>query len=885
MARGPGSIKGGLTWNVGMVYDPEGRKKMRSRKQTEADLYGEDLLGGTLAPSKASQLSEKFILPPFTVLNAREGWWQERKRMWLALGIRSELGRGEDITYGSSPEITQQGPIHYRNKEKAAPGGSKMPAMNYKDRQRGSGSGKAVAGTEAVSAPPAPIAPPPAPTVPAGRSLPWGGDMAPVLAASGAAVPPQTCTLPDRQALLADQGAKKRFSMPTVTQDVPKAKAEPRKAAVGFDAAPLPTPFNLPTSTWTPPTELPRLIGARRISIDVETRDPEIKELGCGARRPGCHVVGIAIGRDDGGRWYLPFRHQGGDNLDEGVVLRWARDELNGFDGEVVGANLSYDLDFMANEQVTFDKVRRFRDVQLAEPLLDSNRLSYSLDALAKDYLNTGKDEALLHDAARAYGVDPKGGLWRLPARFVGAYAEADADLPLRVLALQEKRLADEGLEQVFDVESRLIPVLVAMRRRGVRVDLAKTERVRERLEQERDKWLGVVRRYTGPRGELMAAESLAPALEARGIHVPMTPKTKKPSITSALFHDHKGDPLVDAIAAGRRVSTLLNTFIDGHILGHHINGRVHCTFNQLRSDDTGAITGRFSSSSPNLQNIPSRKNDMDDVMQLGEDVVQLIRGQFVPDEGEEWVRHDYSQIEYRLATHFGHGPGSDKAREAYCTDPKTDFHKLCARMAGLDPDDKNVRKSIKGVNFCKLYGGGVPKIAAVLGVSLEEAEKFVGTYDAELPWVKKTLEAAMQRASERGYVTTIAGRRQRFDLWEPAAYGDRRPALPRKLAEERYGRALKRAKTYAALNYACQGSSAEITKKAMVDAWEAGLCAPDALGAFLLTVHDELDNSVAKTARAQEAKAELKRVMENAYQLSVPVIAEATYGADWGEC
>ena len=588
----------------------------------------------------------------------------------------------------------------------------------------------------------------------------------------------------------------------------------------------------------------------------------------------------------------MPFRHQGGDNLDEGVVLRWARDELNAFDGEVVGANLSYDLDFLANDGVTFDKVRRFRDVQLAEPLLDSNRMSYSLDALAKDYLGQGKDylgqgkeQGLLEEAARAYGVDPKGGLWRMPARFVGAYAEADADLPLRILALQEKRLAEEELETVFDLESRLLPVLVAMRRRGVRIDLTKTERVRARLEQERDKWLGVVRQYTGPRGELMAAESLAPALAARGIHVPMTPKTKKPSITDTLFHEHRGDPLVDAIASGRRVATLINTFIDGHILGHHINGRIHCTFNQLRSDKGGTITGRLSSSDPNLQNIPSRQNEADEAMHLGEEVIKLIRGQFVPDEGEEWCRHDYSQIEYRLATHFAMGPGSDAAREAYCSDPKTDFHKMCARMAGLDPEDKNIRKSIKGVNFCKIYGGGVPKIAAVLGVSLEEAEKFVGTYDTELPWVKKTLEAAMYRAGERGYVTTIAGRRQRFSLWEPNTYGDRRPALPRKLAEERYGTNLKRAKTYAALNYACQGSSAEITKKSMVDAWEAGLCAKDALGAFLLNVHDELDNSVALTPRAQEAKSELKRIMEAAYQLKVPVIAEASYGPDWGEC
>jgi DNA polymerase I-like protein with 3'-5' exonuclease and polymerase domains len=620
---------------------------------------------------------------------------------------------------------------------------------------------------------------------------------------------------------------------------------------------------------------LPSLQGAKRIAVDTETCDPTLEELGPGVRR-GAYIAGIAVAVDNGPRVYLPIRHDGGDNVDPGLVLRWARDELIKFDGELVGANLLYDLDFLAEEGIHFPKVKKFLDVQVAEPLLDEHRLQYNLDSLAHDYLGEQKVEAMLREAAVAMGFgasnkDIKSNLWRLPGRYVGPYGEGDVDLPLRILPLQMKKLADEGLTELFDLESRLIPLLLAMRRRGVRINTGKVDEVRAKLVVERDLMLGNLRRLAGPTATFMAPESFAPALREAGLKFPMTGKTGKPSITKGWLVQHKEHPLVAAIMRGRRVETIINTFIDGHIGRHLINGRIHCEFHQLKGDDGGTIA-RFSSSSPNLQNLPARD----------EEIGPLVRGLFIPEDGEDWNRIDLSQIEYRFAVHYAIGEGADEARRSYNEDPKTDFHKLCAVMAGKDPNDKYVRKAIKNVNFAKLYGGGIPKIAATMGVSVEEATEFVNTYDARLPFVKKTLEAATQAAKKRGYVKTILGRRQRFNLWEPPGnYTREFTPLPREQAREQYGDNIVRAFTYASLNRVLQGSAADQMKCAMVNAWEAGVC--DVIGPFLITVHDELDNSVPRTKEGREAVMELKRHMENAIKLKVPVIAEMEQGPDWG--
>jgi len=642
----------------------------------------------------------------------------------------------------------------------------------------------------------------------------------------------------------------------------------------------------LPQTTWTPPIELPSLAGVKRLCIDVETRDPDLSILGPGVRRPNCYVVGLAVGTDDGRRWYLPTRHEGGGNLDEGLIWRWAREELNAFTGRVAGAKIDYDLDWLAENGVTFPHCAGFDDVQIAEPLLDEWRYEFSLNALAQDYFGERKVDAILNDAAAANGWTTekqiKGNLWRLPASYAGAYAEGDVDLPLRILPLQMARIEAEGLSTIYSIESRLIPILVAMRRRGVPVNVNGAEEVRQGLVKRRDEYLAQVRHLAGPKAELLIPESLAPALRERGIQIPLTagskgkPETRKPSITKALFEKYAGDDLIDAIAGGRKINTIINTFLDGTILGQSINGRLHCEFKQLK-DDGGGTIARIAAANPNLSTIPARDKEMS----------PLIRGLFPAEEGEQWQSSDESQIEFRLGAHFGIGPNAEEVRQKYRDDPDTDFHNLAAEMMGIDTSSSTERKRIKSIHFGKGYGARGPKLAYLMKCSVAEAEDFIAEYDRKIPFASKSFDAAQRWAEKHGYVTSILGRKQRFSLWVPRKKNWDNPERPLRYEDAlaAYGPNIERYKTYAAWNRKLQSSNADIMKKGMVDGWEAGLCAPDALGPYLITIYDELDVSVPPTKRGDEAAKELDHIMANAVKLSVPVLVKSKRGRTWGEC
>lgn len=640
---------------------------------------------------------------------------------------------------------------------------------------------------------------------------------------------------------------------------------------------PLPA---MPASTWSAPTELPDLPRFGKLAIDLETKDPDLSDLGPGVRRPGNYVVGIAIGLGDGRRWYFPVRHEGGGNLDEGLVWRWAREELNAFRGTVLGANLSYDLDWLIENGVTFPNVEGFDDVQIAEPLIDEWRYSFSLDALAQDYLGERKVDGLLGQAAAAMGWKTerqiKGNLWRLPASYVGAYAAGDVDLPLRIMPKQLETIEKEELGRVWHVERRLIPILVHMTRRGVRVNVGEAERVREMLVRRRDDYIAEMRRLSSPKAELMIPDSFVDALKEKNLTIPLTAKTKAPSITKAFFEQNEGDPLIDAIANGRKLNTIINTFVDGHILGHQINGRIHCSWKQLKGDDGGTVA-RIASALPNLSNVPARDEEMG----------PLIRNIFEPENDADWQRDDMSQIEFRLGSHFGVGENAEVVREKYRNDPNTDFHKLAATMCRIDPEDKVARGRVKAINFAKSYGARGPKLAMLMKCSIQEAEDFIERYDRDIPFMKASFEAADKYAAKHGFVRSILGRRQHFNLWVPRKKNWSDPAKPLRYEDaiREYGPAIERFKTYAAWNRKLQSSNADAIKKGMVDGWEAGLCAPDALGAYLVTVYDEMGTSVPRTARGREAGAELTEIIAKAVVLKVPVLVESSRAETWGKC
>lgn len=639
----------------------------------------------------------------------------------------------------------------------------------------------------------------------------------------------------------------------------------------------------LPESNW----ELPDLGNvqtclrhAKRLAIDVETKDTGLSELGPGVRREGNFIAGVALGIDGGPRFYLPVRHgEGGStwNFAPRQVFNTLQTTLKGFEGEVVGANLVYDLDWLAAYGVTLNEARAFLDVQVAEPLLDETLDDYSLDAIAWRRLGEHKNEELLRQAAAAYGFKKprqiKENIWRLHPRYVGPYAEADVDLPLRVLPRQEEQLERGQLLGVWHLESELVPLMLEMRRRGVRVDVDRAREVRAEMERTRDERIKEMRRLTGREVRLWEPQTIAPLLDLAGIEVPRTPKTGQPSITKPFLEAYAGTREVDLLLDARRYDKAISTFIDGHVLGNAVNGRVHATFHQLRSDEGGTVSGRFSCSNPNLQQLPARDPEM----------MRYIRSMFLPEEGEVWEALDYSQIEFRLLAHYARGGGADDARQAYVDDPTTSFHKLAASLAGMDPSDKPVYKRVKNTNFCKVYGGGAAKIAETAGMELQEAYEFVEKYDARLPFVSETNRWVADVASRRGWIKSLSGRVHRFPWFEPRRSDYPVKPLRYEEAVEKWGTNVRRSKVHKALNSLLQGGAADIMKEAMRQYRRSGCYR--VLGAPLVTVHDEKGLSRPRTREGEEALRETKRIMERAYanQLRVPILVEREAGDTWG--
>lgn len=612
----------------------------------------------------------------------------------------------------------------------------------------------------------------------------------------------------------------------------------------------------IPDTGWIMPDDFPSLEGQGAIAIDCETYDPELKTRGPGAFRDG-YICGVSVGTEAGFRRYYPVRHEMGENLDPVKVFAWLSRELQR-PVPKVGTNLLYDLGFFAAAGIKI--VGPYYDVQIAEPLLDENRLSYALEMLAQDWLSEGKPQNVMKDwLIRAFGeTNYKSNIYRAPATVVGPYAEGDVDLPLRIFALQKQELENRGLWNLFLLESRLIPMLLAMWRRGVPVDLDKAEQLYDRLAGEQLEVLSRIKHETGVEPDIWAADSLAKVFDAAGVPYPYTEKTNKPSFRkewlAACTH-----PIGRMVMEARRLDKFKGTFVQGYILDGNINGIIHCQFHQLRSDMGGTVSGRFSSSNPNLQNIPIRDPE------LG----TLIRSIFIAEQGKRWWKYDWSQIEFRLAIHHAARMklyGAQIVVDQYHNDPSTDYHAVVASITGLP------RSSAKNINFGIIYGLGLDALAQQLGVSLETATRMYRDYMRRVPFVGRLRNAAMDTAAKTGIITTLSGRQRHFNVWEKGGvyYPHRVPGA-------------RRAFVHKALNARLQGDAADIMKAAMADAWDAGLFDEEILGAPSLTVHDELDGNDDNTPESNEALVELKYIMENCVKLLVPLKADGGTGPNWG--
>jgi DNA polymerase I-like protein with 3'-5' exonuclease and polymerase domains len=596
---------------------------------------------------------------------------------------------------------------------------------------------------------------------------------------------------------------------------------------------------------WNIPSEYPDLTKYPQIAIDLETCDPNLTTLGPGWARNDGFVVGIAIAAGDQA-WYFPIRHQNGHNLDPKMTLRWLSKQLATPHIDKIMHNATYDAGWLRAEGVEVQG--RIIDTMIAAPLIDENRFSYSLNNLGRDYIDMRKDEKMLRAAAKDWGIDPKADMWRLPASYVGAYAEQDAFMTLKLWDRLKTEISSQDLTHIFQLETSIIPLMLDMRWRGVRVDLDQAEIARKGLRIKVQDLKSEIHRKTGVDIEPWAAASVQQVFEALNLQYPKT-EAGAPSFTKQYLNAHPHE-VCQMIVKLREFDKADSTFIDS-ILRHETKGRIHTEFHQLRSDDGGTVTGRFSSSSPNLQQIPARDPD----------IKKLIRGLFIPEEGQMWGSFDYSSQEPRLLVHFAasmpdhmRSPVVDTIVEEYHKGD-VDLHQMVAEIAGIS------RKQAKAVNLGIMYGMGVTKLAAQLDISVDEAKRIMSEHKEKVPFVKQLADVASKRAESQGQIRTVLGRLCRFHLWEPTSFGYSKP-LPLEEAKKEYGNInnLKRAFSYKALNKLIQGSAADQTKKAMADCYAEGLIP-------LLTVHDELCFSVENEAQSVR----IKEIMETGVPLRIP--------------
>jgi DNA polymerase I-like protein with 3'-5' exonuclease and polymerase domains len=609
---------------------------------------------------------------------------------------------------------------------------------------------------------------------------------------------------------------------------------------------------------WDCPEDFPNLSDAKFIAIDLETKDPDLKAKGSGAIQGHGEIVGIAVAVE-GWSGYYPIAHEGGGNMDRRIVLEWFK-KVCATDAVKIFHNAMYDVCWIKSYGIPING--HIIDTMVMASLIDENRLWYSLNSVSFDYLGEVKNEKALKEAAESWGIDPKKEMYKLPAMYVGSYAEKDAELTLELFKVLSREITKQNLTNIFDLETQLFPCLIDMKFKGVCVDVDKAHTMKQQLCKQEEQLMYQVKAETGIDVQIWAARSIAKAFDKLSLDYSTTEKTGAPSFTKNFLSNHQ-HPMVKNIAKAREINKAHTTFIDT-ILKHQHKGRIHADINPIRSDQGGTVTGRFSYSNPNLQQIPARNKE------LG----PMIRSLFIPEKDHKWGCFDYSQQEPRLVVHyaattepicFDDSVGSivDKFK-----DNSVDFHQTVADMANIS------RTQAKTINLGLFYGMGKAKLQAEFGLNTkQEAEDLFNQYHQNVPFVRDLMNYTSKTAQTSGSIGTLLGRRCRFNKWEPNQFGMHKP-MDFEEAERTYGRGrIRRAFTYKALNKLIQGSAADMTKKAMVDLYNEGVVPH-------IQIHDELDISI----QSEEQSNKIIEIMENAVSLEVPNKVDYESGSTWGD-
>jgi len=640
------------------------------------------------------------------------------------------------------------------------------------------------------------------------------------------------------------------------------------------------------------------LTGIDTVAIDLETYDPNLKSKGLGAVRKDGFVTGIAIATKNQ-TLYFPIAHAMTDNLNVNDTWEYLDEKLfKNKDIRKVFHNAMYDVCWIRSA-IGHMPQGQLLDTMIAASVIDETRMRYSLDAISKDYLKESKYKYDLAEKSLAEcGIkDPMSNMHKLPYSLVKDYAEQDVNLTLKLWNLFEKKLDEvlytkdnedgskelKSCRKIFELETKLFPCLVDMKFKGVKIDVKKAKTLGKLLEKRRDNLIKIIKKRTGIDVEIWAASSIKNLLDHQKITKYKKTKAGLPQLPKDFLKTHENRYL-RMIVKARECDKAKGTFVEGLLEFVH-EGRIHADINQIRSDQGGTVTGRFSMSNPNLQQIPSRGI-----------IGKKMRELFIPEDDCVWGSFDYSQQEPRIVVHYALKlglPGTDTLKDEFNKDD-ADFHQIVADMAQIS------RTMAKTINLGLFYGMGKIKLQNELNLTREKANALFSAYHAKVPFVKRLSQDLIEFAEEHKLLFTLEDRFCRFNKWETRnrewnntinryepvpilTKEDAETAFKAELLEkfkdnvadnymQDFDRYYKPAFTYKALNRLIQGSAADMTKKAMVDLYEQGILPQ-------IQIHDELCLSIKNDNDALV----VKQTMENAIPLEVKNKVNYKKGKNWG--
>lgn len=591
---------------------------------------------------------------------------------------------------------------------------------------------------------------------------------------------------------------------------------------------------------WKAPEVLPVLDDRfKRIGFDSEWDGTDV--------HGSSKTVGFSVALEDGRDFYFPYGHKGGGNLDKELCLRWARTELKG--KTLVMSESKGDVEMMRKEKVDFEDLGcSIREIQFGAALLDDTRRSFKLEDMAQDFLGEGKDEL---DRAR---------IWEYPASRVGPYAQRDGRLTLRIDDYLTPRIVDEGMEACWQLENDIIYATLDMERNGVPIDVNKldrwildTSRMSARIHNE---LLERYNRRINPNSNI----DLEWLFQHEGQGYPRTAPTNGSPNGQASFTEEFLKTLDHDYVALVRGAKTIDSIRSKYLLKYKRtirNGILRFKLHQMKGDDYGTISGRYSSSKPNIQQVFAAKKQKKKIGSImthpllelifagWEEKDFIIRELFIPVAGALWCKADAMQIEFRL---FAHYANDESILSEYRKNPRVDYHvitqELVNTLVALDRDDA------KTYNFGRVYGMGRDKNAAQLGLSREEADKLYDAYDQKLPAVGRLMRKVMKLAKNRGYVHTYMGRRARF---EDGSRG-----------------------IHSALNRVLQGTAAEVLKMKLKNVYRERKTV--GIVAMHMVVHDEFDSSI--QPGYEKRYEELLNTQD--FQFRVPILWDVATGPNW---